>query len=383
MIRFACQCGKQLQAKDAYAGKRVQCPACGRAPLVPNPAAVGPVETHWQIESSSAVAERAEQAGVVPRGTATVVQLRTAGPMQGDVAVEGILGCWYCRTEQPFAGHLFRRVGIGGSLVTALCVKCRARVWIGFSTHPAGKGADIYLYAPSQTRNWVEASAGDAPPVPVLRVQQARDVAAGNPPGEDSWVNNLLPALAQAVSQKEPYQKVSELAARLVGLRTSGPQMRGVRLALRALLSKEQSTYLCTILAESLACLRDTRAAPTVRDALQRALNTEDPGDRTNLPLHELCVLALLFGDRRGFLEAVQRGMRQLPMITRACKLGKRLPLKELIALVERRTQIDSYDGTLGGAHWQYVQPLLSFAPDDVEPRKDEARKSWLDRFLK
>ncbi len=33
-ISFTCQCGKQLQAKDEYAGKRAKCPACGRELLV-------------------------------------------------------------------------------------------------------------------------------------------------------------------------------------------------------------------------------------------------------------------------------------------------------------------------------------------------------------
>jgi hypothetical protein len=111
---------------------------------------------------------------------------------------------------------------------------------------------------------------------------------------------------------------------------------------------------------------------------LRRTLDSEDPGDRTNLPLHELCVLALLFGDRSGFREAVQRGMRQLPMTTRACKLGKRLPLKELIALIEQGKQVDSYESTLGGTNWQHIHPLLPLRTDD-----GASPKSWLDRFLR
>jgi hypothetical protein len=381
MIRFACQCGKQLQAKDAYAGKRVQCPACGRAPTVPQPAAKEQAKQQWQIDATAA-AQRAEQAGVVRQGTASVLRLQAAGALRGDVAVEGVIGCWFCRSEQPFAARVFGRVGIGGSLTMLKCVTCHAKVRLGFSTHAAGKGAELYLYAPSQTRDWVESSGADSPPAPAFRVQRVREVPPDPPADENDWVNHLLPGLAQAVSHKEHYQKVSELAAKLVGLPLSGPQLKGVRMALRTLLAKEQNTYLATILVEALACLRDAQAAQPVRAVLRHALDSEDPGDRTNLPLHELSVLGLLFGDKSGFLEAVQRGMRQLPMTTRACKVGKRLPLKDLIALIEQGKPIDSYESTLGGAHWQHVHPLLPLREGDGSSKKDGSHKSWLDRFL-
>jgi hypothetical protein len=382
MIRFACQCGKQLQAKDAYAGKQVQCPACGRAPTVPNPTAKEPAKQQWQIDPSAA-AGRAEEAGIVRQGTASVVRLQGATVPRGDVAVEGVIGCWYCRTELPFAARLFGRVGLGGTLTLLRCVTCNAKVRLGFSTHLVGKGVDLYLYVPLQTRDWVESSRTDAPPAPEFRVQRVREVPPDPPPKEDDWVNHLLPGLAQAVAHKQHYQKVSELAAKLVGLHLSGSQMKGVRLALRTLLEREQNTYLATILVESLACLRDARAAQAVHDVLRRALDSEDPGDRTNLPLHELCVLALLFGDKSGFLEAVQRGMRQVPMTTRACKLGKRLPLKDLIALIEQGKPIDSYESTLGGNNWQHIQPLLPLRTDEGSSKKDGSQKSWLDRFLR
>jgi hypothetical protein len=383
MIRFACKCGKQLQAKDAYAGKRVQCPACGRAPTVPNPATPQQTKHQWQTDDTSAAAHQAELAGVVRRGTASVLRLQAPNTPRGDVAVEGVIGCWYCRSEQPFEAQVFGRLGLGGTLTTLLCGKCHAKIRLGFSTHALGKGTDLYLYAPSPTRNWVEASASEALPAPVFHVKRVREVPPEPVAVAEDSVNNLLPSLAQAVAQKEPYQKASGLASKLVGLHLSGSQMKGVRLALRALLTREESTYLSTILVESLACLRDARAAPAVYDALRRTLERENPADPTNLPLHELCVLALLFRDRDGFLEAMQRGMKQLPMTTRACKLGKRLPLKELIALVEQGKPFDSYESTLGGSSWLHVHPLLPFQTDDPDSKKDEARKSWLDRFLR
>src|SRR5690242_17949982 len=44
MIRFGCECGKQLQAHDEMAGKPVCCPACGQNLTVPK-----------EVPSSSAV----------------------------------------------------------------------------------------------------------------------------------------------------------------------------------------------------------------------------------------------------------------------------------------------------------------------------------------
>lgn len=35
-IRFACTCGRQLQAADEHAGKRSKCPACGAAHVIPS-----------------------------------------------------------------------------------------------------------------------------------------------------------------------------------------------------------------------------------------------------------------------------------------------------------------------------------------------------------
>src|SRR4051794_8802593 len=34
-IRVQCECGRQLQARDEYAGRRTRCPDCGRELLIP------------------------------------------------------------------------------------------------------------------------------------------------------------------------------------------------------------------------------------------------------------------------------------------------------------------------------------------------------------
>ncbi len=43
-IPFSCECGKKLQAKDEFAGKKLKCPGCGKILTIPNPAAAPPPE---------------------------------------------------------------------------------------------------------------------------------------------------------------------------------------------------------------------------------------------------------------------------------------------------------------------------------------------------
>ncbi len=41
-ISVTCTCGRQLQAKDEFAGRRTQCPDCGRELVIPGPSVEGP-----------------------------------------------------------------------------------------------------------------------------------------------------------------------------------------------------------------------------------------------------------------------------------------------------------------------------------------------------
>jgi len=40
-IRFKCECGKALSAREIYAGRKVRCPKCGKKVTVPEPDEVG------------------------------------------------------------------------------------------------------------------------------------------------------------------------------------------------------------------------------------------------------------------------------------------------------------------------------------------------------
>jgi hypothetical protein len=380
-IDFTCKCGKHLRAKDDQAGKRIQCPACGRALVAPElPAAAG-APSEWRIDRAPEVAARAEQAGVVRQGRASVVQLHSDGGLHRDLKVEGNVSCWHCRSEMPFVGHVFGRVGLGGTMLAVNCSRCHARVWLGYSSHEVGGGTDIYLYAPSKTRDYAF-SDDEALPAPTLRVERVGEHV--NPPqAEKDWISTLLPSFVQGVGRKEAYQEVGALAGKLASQPMTASLLEGVCRPVRALLEREQNTYLMAILAETLAALRDEEAAPLVQDALRRALAKEDPSDQTNLPLHDLCVLALLFGDGNDFLEAMSGGLKKLTIPTRACKLGKQLTPKEILPLLEDSGHLDCYESALPGTSWQQIHPLLPLSVDpDVLARETGPKGGWLNRLF-
>jgi hypothetical protein len=380
-IDFTCKCGKQLRAKDTEAGKRVQCPACGRALVAPDLAPTSRAPADWQIDPSEQAADRAQSAGVLRRGRASVIHLRSKNALQHDLAVAGVVACWHCRSDLPFTGRVFGRIGLGGSLLAMTCPKCHAKVWLGYSSHGAAEGTDLYLYAPSRTRDSAFADEEDQP-APAFRVEKVED-APDTGKAERGLLNNMLPRLMQAVSHQEAYQEVNTIAAKLVGLHLAPSQMESVCRSLRSLLEKENNSYLLAILTEALACLRDEEAAQAVRGALQRALAKEDPSDQTNLPMHDLCMLALLYGDGNGFLQALNQGLKKLTITTRACRLGQHLNPNEVWQLILDGRVFDSYESTLGGTNWLQIQPLLPLWIDEEAVRHADPRKNtWLNRFF-
>src|SRR5262245_36538037 len=122
-IDFACKCGKPLRAQDDHAGKRVQCPHCGRVLLIPAPADMRPAG-RWEVHGGPTVVKKAEALGVIAEGQGHVVSLRGSAPLAGNLEVKGTWTCWYCRTGTPFEGEIFGRAGVAGKLVALACAEC-------------------------------------------------------------------------------------------------------------------------------------------------------------------------------------------------------------------------------------------------------------------
>jgi prepilin-type processing-associated H-X9-DG protein len=73
MIRFACECGKELQAREEYAGRITRCPDCGREFPIPGAA------------EAEAAAPLEERITAVPQGPAPVPRSDHAEPEWEDV----------------------------------------------------------------------------------------------------------------------------------------------------------------------------------------------------------------------------------------------------------------------------------------------------------
>jgi hypothetical protein len=329
---------------------------------------------------SPQAAKKAERAGVVVPGRANTVRLYSAGPMTGHLQVEGKLSCWFCKTQVPFSGQIFGRVGLAGTYVLLGCPQCNARIWTGFSSHPTGEGTDVYLYAPTPTREYARAEA-EPLPAPFFNVDRVTEGGPGGEGARNDWVDTLLSGLVIAVTRRDPHQEVTVRATQFVGQMILPAQMETVTRNLRTLLERERATYLRAILVETLACLRDEGAAQAVQGALRQTLESEDTSDESNLPLHDLCVLALLYGDGNGFLEAMEKGLNKVTITTRARKAGKKLTPAEVAALIAGGEQIDSFESTLGGGHWQQVHALLPLWVGNETARKD-ASQGWLQRLF-
>jgi len=361
-IDFACKCGKALRAQEDHAGKRVQCPHCGRVLVIPAPVATSSVG-RWEVHEGPTVVKKAETLGIIGEGQAHVVSLHGSAPLVGNLQVNGNLTCWYCRTGTPFEAEIFGRAGVAGELVALTCAECTARLWTGFSNHRGDGGTDVYLYAPSHTRQQ-----GDTRPISTFRVEKVVELPPVEPSRElGDWLDNTLSGLVQAVSKRESYQAIGARAAPLVGQLLPPEMWKLACRTLRALLEKEAMTHSRAVLVEALAALRDVTAARAVRAAAERSLAQDDPADATNLPLQDLCILAALFGHEDILRGAMTRGMDRQHTLTRAIRLDKRLTTDEVGRMVYRRQPLDAYESVLGRDQWQRILPLVSAPPDPPE----------------
>ena len=236
-IEFACKCGKQLRAFIHQAGSQLQCPACGRAQIVPTPAPTRKAGSRWQIDTSAEAAAKAELAGVARGDRDNVARLWSSEELQQSLAIAGTLACWYCQSEIPFTGQVFGRVGLAGTLVNLGCPKCHARIWTGFSSHLTAEGTDVFIYAPSNSR-----SDGHSSGTPTLRIHQvtASDLA---PSTSIEPIEKPLLEFEAAVGRKASYQETTVLASRLAEQPMSSWQSDKVCRRLQTLLKKETATH--------------------------------------------------------------------------------------------------------------------------------------------
>jgi hypothetical protein len=376
--KFQCRCGKWLRARAELADKQVRCPGCGRLLLVPAPAPTAAAGEGWQVDAGPAAADAAQHAGVVHRGRASVVRLHAGAEFHRDLHVSGEVTCRFCRTSSHFRGDVFGRAGLGGTLANVGCPVCKSRIWIAYASHAGDDGTDIFIYAPSLTRDFTIDEGGGALPAPALSIRQPPWLYPAEAP-VNSRADTLLTELKQALTEKQSYDDIRARAAALVLARLAPSQLDSIRGSLRRLLAKQKRSRLMAILTEALVCLRDKEAGPIVQATLRHTLNAEDLADRSNAPLRELCVLSLLFSDASGFKEALERGLPGSAEPTRACKLGKQLTLTEIIDLVTADEHIDSYESVFRGDEKLFVYRIR---PENVSDLDTERQPGFLSRLF-
>jgi hypothetical protein len=363
-IRFVCQCGKKLLAKDGQSGKRVRCPDCRRLHTVP-----APLQPAWHIDASDENADLAQMAGVIRSGGARVVRLHSQKDLDQDLEVKGSALCRTCRATLDFAGTVFGRAGLGGELAAPVCGKCNIRLWIGYAS-AEGLGGEVYLYAPSQTRDYSLRSEGTLP-CPTFQVDTVR--AVRRTISSDARQVSLMAVqtgLLWAVQKRASRNDVRDQARRLLEHSDSTAAADTVTRDLRAALRQEQDPERMVLLAEVLAHLRDRRAGKTVIEAFGRALDAETGTEETERACQDLGLLTILFGNREGFLEAVDAEKVSLESDSRGCSLGAQLTFAEAVRLLQDGRGIDCYEMSVSGLAAPWVYPLVQQSADADQRRE-------------
>src|SRR4051794_37382534 len=112
-------CAKKVKAKDELAGKRVKCPSCGQAVVLPS------VHTSSQLEATSPPAEKMPPASKTPSPAAPTLTASAALPSKSALftLLGTLVGFFSASVAGAFSGGCVMLIGCavaGGSLLLAL-----------------------------------------------------------------------------------------------------------------------------------------------------------------------------------------------------------------------------------------------------------------------
>src|SRR5436189_6455180 len=92
-IQFACPCGKPLQARDDFAGRKMRCPACGSVLTIPSPGGSTPsIATAASVGSTPATPMTGEAKEVIATAAIAGGQSAATRISQTDMGVESGAG---------------------------------------------------------------------------------------------------------------------------------------------------------------------------------------------------------------------------------------------------------------------------------------------------
>jgi hypothetical protein len=334
-------------------------------------------EDAWTFLAPDAAQLKAEQAGVLRRRQGSVVLACSLNAVETDLDVVGEVGCWNCRAPVRLKKRVPGRTGLGGSLLSSRCPRCRAEVEAHWALLE-GDGAELYCYAPSPRRAAARAEAGPlpCPPLTITRVSPADNSEALPASKEDLQL--LLERVVARLRGGDP-DEVREALAGLVQARMPARRAASIARALQELLERQQQAVCVVLLAEALLCLRDAEAGEAVAQVAARTL--AKPRRRPLEPelQQSLGLLPLLFGYGAPFTQASTAATAEA---TRARRWREPLSGAEVREVIEGGQNVASFESSLGGTLWREVFALSGELAD--APRKGGSGSLWqrLNRLL-
>jgi len=199
-IQFSCTCGKQLRTKEENAGKRVKCPGCGEAVAVPKPRAAPAPATapaaapsaadkiRFQCDCGKQLQARAEFAGkktrcpacgeMVPIPGGDAIKPAKAAPARSAAAIKAQPKPAIIEEEEDWEQEEEEETPKkkrGGRSRLPLILG----MVVGLLLLVGGAGAAVYFFLPDYLPEFIRPA-----PKPVARQRQGRQVPPAPPAGE-------------------------------------------------------------------------------------------------------------------------------------------------------------------------------------------------------
>lgn len=226
-IVVVCACGRQLQAKEEFAGKRVKCPQCGQPVPIPG-AASTPATGGTKKQSKSAPASGDDLFGDLGSLESVAGNPLGGSPMQGGNPLYGPMGSWQ---EQPTSrksrANPIMWVGIGGGglaililgiLFIALLTRVKDPPDTPVAVNPTEKQPESPTVPPRADQAKSPAPSSVPPPIAAADPQPTPNetptpTTSSTPttptdPPERTW-RDLGPALTTRLDKPAPFKGVT------------------------------------------------------------------------------------------------------------------------------------------------------------------------------
>jgi DNA-directed RNA polymerase subunit RPC12/RpoP len=202
-VTLQCECGKRLRVKDDLAGKRVKCPSCGHAILVPPLQSVSQPKATTSSPRNRPATSKGKpshnQPTPVATGTTANSQANELARLREVRIAQRIENKGKEKTEQRGIGCVLMVIGIGSFVIPLLGIQFRVVNFLGPEAAPIIGGllavVGLVLFALSYV------SAGSGTSVDAVGTGQAEPVsgAGSHPPGASAGIVTTTEPTAPAI----------------------------------------------------------------------------------------------------------------------------------------------------------------------------------------